>query len=88
VRTAAGSYLAPEPGTPEARFRILSDEESSTVASVRRRYEGKHLLLGLNFAKVGLLDEAERELRALATENPSSPVAAGLVSEIERARNH
>lgn len=88
VRTAAGSYLAPEPGTPEARFRILSDEESSAVAAVRRRYEGQHLLLGLNFAKVGLLDEAERELRALATENPSSPVAAGLVTEIERARSH
>jgi hypothetical protein len=88
VRTAAGSYLVPEPGTPEARFRILSDEESGALAAVRRRYAGQHLLLGLNFAKVGLLDEAERELRALAAENPSSPVAAGLVTQVERARAH
>ena len=43
-------------------------------------YRDSHLLRGLLYSRHGLLHDAEREFRALAEQNPGSPVARALIA--------
>jgi hypothetical protein len=45
---------------------------------VNKIYAGRRLALGLLYAEAGLLDDAERELKALLVANPQSPIAKSL----------
>jgi hypothetical protein len=76
----------PAPPAPEARFRVLNEEQSAEIARTSREHAGSHLALGILYARAGLLDDAERELRALAQANPESAVARGLLRSVESWR--
>jgi anti-sigma factor RsiW len=78
--------LAPDAAGAEARFHVLSGAEAEAVAKTRREHAGSHLVLGVVYARAGLLDDAERELRALAQANPDSRVAKGVLQRIESLR--
>ena len=43
-----------------------------------------HLVLGVAYAQAGLLNEAGRELRAAAEENPGNAVVANLLASVNR----
>lgn len=68
--TGAGRILAPRPPAPEARFLVLAAADEAALASRLARSRGSHLVAGVLLAEAGVLDEAERELRALAAANP------------------
>jgi len=76
-------FQAPKPPAPQARFRVLGGQQADEIVRARRSYGSSHLVLGLMYARAGLLDEAARELRALQSANPNSDVARRLLASIQ-----
>lgn len=74
---------APAPPAPEARFRVMSRAQAESIERGEKLYAGSHLMLGLLYSRAGLLDEAEREFRALVAANPDSQAAQRLLKNIE-----
>ncbi|HYV19990.1 MAG TPA: hypothetical protein VFC25_13280 [Verrucomicrobiae bacterium] len=81
-RGAATERLA----TGVARFKVLGQEDATALERGLRAAPGSRLVAGVLAARAGLLDDAERELRALATDNPDSDVVRGLLASVEAAR--
>lgn len=78
--------IAPAPEAPEAKFRLLTLAQVEELAQAKRNYTGQHLPLGLLYARMGLLKDAERELLALAAANPDSPTTEKLLQELRGIR--
>ncbi|MBS1826224.1 MAG: zf-HC2 domain-containing protein [Acidobacteria bacterium] len=62
----------PQPPLPEARFYIASQAAADRIAAASSRQPVSHLELAVLYANAGLKEEAQQELRALATTNPGS----------------
>ena len=78
--------LAPAAPAPQARFQVLDEAGAARLESARRAYADSHLLLGVLYAREGLLAEAEREFRLLLRANPGSPVASNLLRSVQARR--
>jgi hypothetical protein len=72
----------PSAPAPRAAFKVLDSQTASGLEKARIATKS-HLVLGILYAREGLRLEAERELQALAQENPQSPLAAKLVSDVK-----
>jgi hypothetical protein len=79
-------FIAPSPPAPDAKFRILDQVAAAEIARARRDYASSHLLLGLLYARAGLLDEAEREFRSLQNANPDSDAPRKLAASVSAPR--
>jgi Putative zinc-finger len=79
-------FIAPRPPAPQAKFRILDQAAAAEIARARRDYASSHLLLGLLYARAGLLTEAEREFRALQKANPDSDTPRKLTASVSGPR--
>ena len=79
--------ISPPPGELEAKFRILDRARVGELMQARRTYPGSHLMLGLLYARDGLLDNAELEFRKLRKANPSSAIARRLLAHVQAMRN-
>jgi hypothetical protein len=79
-------FTLPAPPAPEARFQILSDADESELVRARADWGDSHLVLGVLYARAGLLDEAEREIQALRAQNPGSEQVTALEGSIDRLR--
>ncbi len=77
---------APAAPAPQARFRVLSANESESIAQLEKTNLRSHLALGVAYARAGLLEEAEAELEKLIKQNPHSPVARDLLRNLQRVR--
>jgi hypothetical protein len=77
-----------ESGAPasEARFKILDQVRVEELNQAKREHPEAHLLLGLLYARAGLADEAEREMKTLARLNPDSEIVRKLMQSIRAAR--
>jgi hypothetical protein len=84
AHTAAGRTTAPQPPAPEARFRVVDRDALAALTRARRSPARSHLVLAVLSARAGLLDEAERELTALAALNPGPSVAARLLADLQK----
>jgi hypothetical protein len=73
---------APAPEAPAAHFKILEKLKRDELSRARRASGGSHLVMAALYAKLGLLAEAEEELRALRATNPRSQVIAKLVKSL------
>jgi hypothetical protein len=80
------TVVTPSPPAPSAKFLVLGRAESDELSRARRDYGSSHLTLGLLYARSGLLDDAERELRALQRINPNSELARQLLKQIRELR--
>ena len=69
-------------GWEQAKFRVLDAARANELAQARRVYASWRLVLGLLHARAGLLDEAEREFRALREANPNSELAHRLLKQV------
>lgn len=78
--------IMPSPTAPEAKFKVLEQQQADAVALARRSYANSHLALGVFFAQRGLLDDAEAELQALVKDNPTSTVARKLLESLRAWR--
>jgi hypothetical protein len=79
------TIVSPKPPLPEARFRVLDQRAVDALAKLKGT---SHLALGVFYWKHGLLEDAEREFKALAHANPHSPVVQELLSSIRALRHH
>jgi hypothetical protein len=79
-------FKSPRPPAPQAKFRILDGARVSELQQARRAYASSHLILGLLYAQAGLLDEAEKEFRALQKANPDSLTVRKLLSQARQQR--
>lgn len=77
---------APVRPAPDAKFYVLSREKLNEIARARNRHGNSHLVLGLVYAEAGLIDDAERELNALARKNPDSAAVKRLLEKVRAAR--
>jgi hypothetical protein len=78
--------ISPHPPSPQAKFRILDESKANELERARRAYGSSHLLLGLLYAESGLLDEAEKEFRALQKANPNSAITDQLLQQVRAHR--
>ena len=88
VRASVGSseVVLPPPAEPEAKFKILPSSELAELNRARSVYQGSHLVQGIVLARLGLLDDAERQLKALARANPDSEAARKLLASVMSLR--
>jgi hypothetical protein len=85
--TKAGQeFRAPRPPARQAKFRVLDGDRADELAKAQRAYASSHLTMGLLYADAGLLDQAEREFRALQRANPQSAVAKKLLGQVQGLR--
>ena len=77
---------APAPPAPLAKLKVLGGSEEEGLREARRLDPQSHLLLGVLYARGGLMGPARREMETLSSENPGSEVARKLVRSVERAR--
>jgi hypothetical protein len=77
--------IAPRLPAPQAKFRILDQAKANELVQARRSYASSHLTMGLLYAQAGLLNEAEREFRALQKANPDSTIASQLLKQVQSA---
>jgi DNA-directed RNA polymerase specialized sigma24 family protein len=77
-----GRTLVVLPLSSEARFRVLGTAEERQLSVLRGSPEDSHLLLGVSYAQMGLLEQAEEQLRELQKENPESEVGASLLQSV------
>jgi hypothetical protein len=77
--------ISPAPSQAEMRFKVLSADAHNELKSLQNNTRS-HLALGVFYARAGMLDEAEREFRALVRLNPTSPLAAKLLRSVQSWR--
>jgi hypothetical protein len=89
MRHGGEEITIPTPPAPEARFRVLGEDERAEVARARSSWGDSHLVMGVVYASAGLLDEADQELRLSSSQNPDSKPLAALRASVEQLRaNH
>jgi hypothetical protein len=77
---------SPVPPAPEAKFKVLDRARAEELRMAKKTYPDSHLILGAVYKKAGLLDDAEREFKALLSANPNSPVAQKLLQDVKSLR--
>lgn len=69
---------------PQARFKIIASDDLRELRQVRNAYANSHLTLAASYLRLGLIDEAEKELKTLVRSNPQSSVARSLLRSLRR----
>ena len=69
-----------------ARFQILDIKSADRVAQDATQFTSRPLVLGIAYARTGLLEDAEREFKRYRRDNPGSALVQQLLARIERAR--
>jgi len=76
---------SPNSSAKEAKFKILDERDLRSLQHIWT-VSDSHLLLGLPYAKVGLMADAEKEFDELVHENPHSLLAAKLFRSVQSGR--
>jgi hypothetical protein len=79
--------ISPYAPFPDAKFLVLSPKEIVKIQEMQRKYSGFHLILGVQYARLGLLDDSEKEFILLEQSNPQSVKAATLLKNIKDLRS-
>ena len=80
-------FSSPRAPAPLVKFRILDENLADEIAQARRDYAYSHLTLALVYTRAGLLDDAEREFRALQKANPDSTIPRRLLADLKAIRH-
>jgi len=71
---------------PEMKFQVL--DADSFVELERLRASRSHLALGVFYARVGMILEAEGEFQILLSDNPQHPIAKKLLRQVQSWQRH
>jgi anti-sigma factor RsiW len=80
-------FKSPTPPAPDAKFKVLGQEEAEQIERAKDKYPNSHLLPGMLYSQAGLVDEAEREFEALVAANPNVPIARKLLTSLRAERS-
>lgn len=75
--------IAPIAPASSAEFKILEAEKVSALTKLKQQKPVSRLALGLMYARLGLVTEAEGEFRQLVKENPDSAMARKLLRTLQ-----
>lgn len=85
--TKDGKHItAPVAPDPIAQFRLLEADKLSALSKLKHQKPVSHLMLGLMYARSGLVNDAENEFRTLVRENPDSALAKKLLRTVQAWR--
>ena len=70
---------------PTGRFKVLGAREARELARLQAQ-ANSHFVLGIFYSRAGMLPEAKQELKALANQNPNSPLARKLLQTVQAWR--
>jgi hypothetical protein len=84
AETGDGELSSAGSNRAEAVFRVLAPPVAEEVARAETESRDSHLLRGLVYSRNGLLHDAEREFRALAEQNPGSPIPETLIASVSK----
>jgi hypothetical protein len=76
----------PEPSETPPRFRVLDSASAQRVRELANRQQSDHLLLGVEYARAGLLDDARAQLSAAARLAPRRPEILRLLESLSSAK--
>jgi hypothetical protein len=76
--------VSPSASTPEIKFAVLSTADLQELGRLKR--SKSHLALGVFYARVGLLNEAEREFEVLVDLNPQSELPRKLLQSVRAVK--
>jgi len=76
--------VSPSASAPEMKFAVLSRADLQELNHLKK--SNSHLALGVFSARVGLLNEAEREFEALVELNPQSELPRKLLQSVRTIR--
>ena len=76
--------VSPSASNPEVKFAILSSNDFNELNQLKK--SDSHLVLGIFYARVGLLTEAEREFQKLSQLNPQSELPRKLLQNVRNLR--
>ena len=76
--------VSPSASVPEIKFAVLSTADFREINRLKK--SRSHLALGVFYARVGLLDQAERELQSLSKLNSESERARKLLESVRSIR--
>jgi len=82
----APTVRAPALTDPEAKFQVIGAAEAADLERAAREHADSHLLLGVLYARAGVLNAAEQELAAYAAADPQSSQAAVLLKKLRALR--
>lgn len=74
----------PGAGSPPVLFKVLSKAATAELERARVDSRGSHMLMAVLYARQGLLTEAEKELKALQSENRRASVITKLQRSLKR----
>jgi hypothetical protein len=83
ARRGGEEIVSPVLPAPAARFRLLTRAQAEELRRARRKYADSHLVLGVIYARAGLIDEAAREFRVLSVANPNSAIPVKLIRKVQ-----
>jgi hypothetical protein len=78
---------SPVAPAPRAQFKVVEADKLSELAKQKQLKPVSHLALGVVYARLGLLPEAESQLQLLAKENPDSVIAKRLLQTVRDWQN-
>jgi hypothetical protein len=81
------SVSAPKPPRPEARFRVLDQRKADELTQFKATHPEAHLALGILYARAGLLQLGENELKQISESQPEYRLAQNLLKSIQQIRN-
>ena len=76
--------VSPSASAPEMKFAVLSTADFQELSRLKK--SNSHLALGVFYARVGLLNEAEREFEGLVELNPESELSRKLLQSVRTIR--
>jgi hypothetical protein len=82
----SNEVVLPPPAEPDAKFKILASSKVPEWLRAKQAYAGSHLMQGIVYGRLGLLDDAERQFQELASTNPESAAARKLVRSLRSLR--
>jgi hypothetical protein len=76
--------VSPSASAPEIKFAVLSAADLQELNHLKK--SNSHFALGVFYARVGLLNEAEREFESLVDLNPQSELPSKLLQSVRTIR--
>lgn len=76
--------VSPSSSAPEIKFAVLSTADFQELSRLRK--SRSHLALGVSYARLGLLDQAEHEFQSLIKLNPDTELPKKLLQNVRNMR--
>ncbi len=89
VEANVGGQLvrAPALDKPYATFKVIDQMQADEIARTRESWGSSHLVMGLVYARAGMVNAAQIEFKQLTIDNPESDAAKSLLSCFDRKAN-